>query len=541
MRLAGPVTVLVAISCLVAAEPSSRVRFLTGQGQSLLRGDNHEEAQTILDKAVSLARAEGAQSDLELALIILARTRVALAKRKEQGNAPGGLLDQAAENLSEAANLNRRYQNVALNDWAALEISREAPEPALEILSRINLRQVESPAERAVYQYSQCQALLRLQRFGEAFGKCRLAVQANPRFGSAIDGAIQSLSPELGLLCEAVTFLRTDLAERGQSERAADAALRILENKVWAAHSDAPELVSIVLLHYTKASVSPQDFRATWGLRLHKVEIENRPIEQAVEEVHELFFEEVAIPANRDHARSLFPTLSRVGPQREVLSLVLKSVGDYYQIEKDYPRAMARYCAAWLLDPGNTAAALQTAALIRTDRALDPQVDLLRALIEMYPAPKSGEKVKQFFRLGLGGSGGLQLTAQDRENLARMFTHVAILSKDSEQEDPTYTRYQLDRAVEHEKRTGRSSAGTLMRLGEADAKLGNLRSSSRHYARAAEIFLERCQVKEAAIALERAGKTSPESARKSSHRKLVRRVDQAKEGCSVRTSFKAKW
>jgi hypothetical protein len=160
---------------------------------------------------------------------------------------------------------------------------------------------------------------------------------------------------------------------------------------------------------------------------------------------------------------------------------------------------MARYCAAWMLDPGNTRAALETARLIagRHDE-LDPSGLVQTRLTETYDGliapPNLLRKVVD--RIPFPRERRARLTEADYDNLRRMYailSSVAVPAA-SPAEAARIDVRQARLAVESEaklksvKGETRDSPGLYLSLAEAYRKAGDTAQAAKQYLRAAEIF-----------------------------------------------------
>ena len=69
-------------------------------------------------------------------------------------------------------------------------------------------------------------------------------------------------------------------------------------------------------------------------------------------------------PLHGAHARRGFVNITQIGASINIVSKLLKRVGDHYRFDNQKERALGRYAAAWYLDPSNTDAAVSFASLL---------------------------------------------------------------------------------------------------------------------------------------------------------------------------------
>ena len=372
--------------------------------------------------------------------------------------------------------------------------------------------------QEATFLTNQGAALFNSKAYGEALKRCRRAIQRDPSYEPAVAGAFQALL-KLGpsRMNDAISFLRDDLAAQGQTALAAQYAWSLLEIRDWTAHPRAIQLLEVVLDHYTRIAVSHEVFerlyrQAVEEFRRQAEEVGSKELAAALQKISKAFSEAFAPPTTNQEARMIFETWGAGARKATIFSRFLKNAADFDQAKEQYERALARYSAAWLLDRGNTQAALHTAAILRRDpQRYDPDGRLLQSLSHTYDslagtkyAPWNWFKKQRF-----------ELSGEDYENLLRMRIHLSSLTLESNSVPAAACQLkkveqvsvkQAELARRNNLPTPDLSPSILRRRGDLSGKQGDVASAYEYYLEAAEGYTKRCQIRYAQAALDQAHK-----------------------------------
>lgn len=382
----------------------------------------------------------------------------------------------------------------AQNNLAVFSLRAGEPKDALRLLESIDAGTL-GPEERQIYEYNYARALEQSGKGQEAYERYVKVLEKDPAFEPAITGAFRVLrSSSVPRIREAVQ-LTSSLLSKGQQEATGEELRQVLE--LWSKESEAQELLAVFLDYYRQSNLTLENFRSKESPWLRALAERNPSLAPAIKEIAVAAEGEMPILVDHQEARLFFPAWSR-GPSKEEFSSFLKMVGDWYDhAEKPRP-ALARYAAAWAVNPLNTDAALY-AGVILSDHSLtlDPTGRLLDRLTR-----------------GLFIHKGMAYQGSDWVNILRLHTVLGSIFEKQGRWGPTGNShsaiFQWTHALRAEDEVRRQnpefppSPGLYLHLGECHERLGDSQQAWNNYVKASTAFLKASKPEDATRALERA-------------------------------------
>lgn len=343
--------------------------------QAGMRGD-WSKACALHREAVALARQETNKEALADASLKYARVCELSAAQDATGTAS---LDKAANTYREVTAIGTAPQKLlAQNNLGILLLRQGKAKEALQVLQEMSYLKVAS-SEGYVYAYNTARALEQTGDPTAAFKLYAEALQTQPAFEPAIDGAFRVLWKSAPQGLSDATYLAQQLIDRGEAERVTP---RLRESlKVWGADPQLQRLLAQLVRCYAELSLDPAAFDKTeWPAMVPLIE---GPSGRAVREIRLAF----AGPLE-----AAFYDRYELGPVRawreepwkaQPYSLLLRRLGDGYRRHGRFDDALARYALAWSLNPEDVEAALYAADLLQEEpKILDPENRLLNQFIE---------------------------------------------------------------------------------------------------------------------------------------------------------------
>jgi tetratricopeptide (TPR) repeat protein len=405
-------------------------------------------------------------------------------------------VSEARTAYSEAIRLGTPKQRVqAQNDLAVLSLKRGDSRQAVATLREVDVQALE-PEQRSLYTYNYGRALELNGNGPEAYQKYTQALEQDPGFDLATEGAFRLLRafrpPRVG---EAARLAET-LLSRGQQKSAARELRRALE--AWAAEPDAQRLLAVLLRYYAAARTDPSQFRRSEWPALRNLADRGPQLAPAIRQIATAYAGEVPVFVERGSARGFFNAWSPESWKSEPFSRLLKTIGDSYDRAEQPRQALALYSGAWSLDPTNTEAALYVALTLRDHaEGLDPGGRLLDRLTESVFEEK-----------------GIAYQQLDWVNILRQHVLLAtIFEKQGRwgpRSNPRSAFFQWTNALRADDQVRQRdpgfplSPGIYLHLGECQARVGDPGLAWNAFAKAANAFLKVSKPEEAAAALERA-------------------------------------
>jgi tetratricopeptide (TPR) repeat protein len=397
---------------------TSRLREALRKGKELRSRNELSGAINEFEAARKEAARIGDRSDQANAALQAAQTHQELFLRNTKQVQH---LEKAMANYEAAIELGGPEQRAeALNNLGTLYLTKKDYPAAIRALKRVDMTQIP-PKDRFIYDYNLGRAYDLSGNPSDAFPLYVSALAANPNYSPAALRAFENLRSAGPPQKFAETLGLADrLLKHAQSELAARETFRCLQ--VWGDDLRAVELLPVLVRHYTIASVEPERFRKEMWPALNELASQHPKLKPAIEELR-LAFESDFKPVIKARKRGLFelfPVWSKLGMRdplgERTFPSLLKLIGDYYYESvdrsgecRDPGKALARYSAAWSMDPFNTEAALFTAAVLRDyAEKLDPDHQLYNQFVENIFDLKNGVYAKQ------------PKSPADRANLVRM-------------------------------------------------------------------------------------------------------------------------
>jgi tetratricopeptide (TPR) repeat protein len=151
--------------------------------------------------------------------------------------------------------------------------------------------------------------------------------------------------------------------------------------RAWNTTPQASELLTVLVQYYAAASIDPLQFeKSEWG-DLHSLGPAT-VLSLPIDEIHTAYF--ANFPSSfRRGAQNIFRSWAYPEPHAIVFSALLKRIGSYYDQHESPDKALARYSAAWMLNPADSEAAVYSAAILRDHaKSVDPNGTLFSQLLE---------------------------------------------------------------------------------------------------------------------------------------------------------------
>lgn len=327
------------------------------------------------------------------------------------------------------------------NNLAVLYLQQNDAAAARKVMSELDWGKVD-PGSAYLCRYNFGRSEELSGDTSAALVQYRLAVKERATFRPPAEGAFRVLRRKQDF--SGMASLANDLVAAGQARFVAEQ----LQSVAGEAVSPAAEIEIMTALAqaYAATGAAPAEFLEKTRPRLNEVAAKRSELRPLITEL------EAAYESSDDVAvldtwlvEKKYPAWSQSEPQREALSMVLKSIGDFYQrsdgsAPTESRRALNAYSSAWSLDHSNTDAALYTAALLQGNKeTLDPSGGILNALIE------------RIFSVKVAGYQIPVKTTKDLVNLMRLHLVLAeIYEKDhhwGSEYEATSTIFQLAHAI----------------------------------------------------------------------------------------------
>jgi tetratricopeptide (TPR) repeat protein len=475
---------------------------VTARSRAVLRHSVEAQAEgnaARAKEAYDIARREAAEGKVTrttAARAALSYARTLEGKATSEGiatpEAARSRLPEIKATYQEAITLGTPAERIeAQNNLAVFSLRAGEPENALRLLESIDAGTL-GPEERQVYDYNYARALEQSGKGQEAYERYVKVLQKDPAFEPAITGAFRVLrSSSVPRVREAAQFAISLLA-KGQQEPTGEEVRQTLG--VW---SGAQQLLAVLLEYYRQSNLTLANYRGKESPWLRALAKRNPSLAPAIKEITVASEGEMPILVDPQEARLFFPAWSG-GSSKKQFSSFLKMVGDWYDHD-DKPRpALARYAAAWAVNPANTDAALY-AAVILSDHSLglDPTGRLLDRLTQ-----------------GLFIDKEMAYQRSDWVNILRLHTVLGTIFENQERWGPPGDShsaiFQWTHALRAEDEVRREnpefppSPGLYLHLGASHERLGDAQQAWKGYVRASTAFLKASKPEDASRALERA-------------------------------------
>jgi len=313
----------------------------------------------------------------------------------------------------------------------------------------------------------------------EAFRYYSEALHENPTYDSAAAGAYRALRQTKDF-SEAYS-LTVFLLQNGATESAARGArdLALLTTDI----ESGKRMLAAILQYYVADSVDERRFSTSERLFLEKLTAGKPALSSSTREITMAFLGNFEPPFDRVSARHLFPSWTDSPWASDSMSNLLKYLGTRKSKDKDWQSALARYSAAFLVNPGNSGAAVDAAALLRDHK------DLLDS------------SHQQFDRL-LGGvfiQKGDYYEKQDWSGILRLHVVLGTVfeaeNKWGSRTEPASAIFQWEHALAAERQLPHSAEKPVtvpvlhMKLANAYEHSGNRAAAQEQYVEATDEFL----------------------------------------------------
>ena len=472
-----------------AADERTKPSRLLEVGRAAGLSGEYAESMRYLGEALRLAepRGDNAVPAIKLEKARQARRWAALdkSKRAELGEAQTLLKDVAVKGTRQQASL-------AYNELGVMALDGPQPDArrALSQFEQVDLTAVEEH-DRPLIKYN-------IGRAHETIGDSRAAFEqfaAAPSFRPAVNGAYRVLLKSDWGTPEDATKLTRALIQQGELDLVRPNMWKTAER--WKADDRAAGVCAgAVVRFYERAAFTPDQFRRMERPQWEAIESKSRNWDRLSKELELVHLGEFGDVLTGRDPHELLPVLTSAESDHE-LSAMLKTVADSYYWDEHPAEALARYFAAWRLDPGNTDAALYATILLKAHgQNLDQSNKLLSELIRDVCAQD-----------------GAAYDGRDWSNIMRV--HV-LLAEIFEGADPTADHrrvmFHLDKASNAEGmllRTGQDlkpSAELRRRLAEACVETDDPQRAAAYFVRAGHLFVEQGRLKEAKDVLSKAEK-----------------------------------
>jgi len=407
-------------------------------------------------------------------------------------------ISEAKTAYSDAIRLGTPEQRVqAQNDMAVLSLREGDSRQAVATLRDVDVNTL-APDQRNLYTYNYGRALELSGNGQEAYQKYTQALERDPGFDLAADGAFRVLRASKPPRVADTARLAETLLEKGRPE----SAVRQIRGALgaWRAEPEAPKLLAVLVGYYAAARIEPREFGKTEWPGLSKLSGEPR-LAPPIKEIGLAYSGPMPVFVERESARRYFPAWAEEPAMSRPFSRLLKSIGDSYGRADQQGPALARYSAAWSLDPSNTDAALYAAMVLRDSEGLDPGGRLRDRLVESAVEEKAAAYQKQ-----------------DWVNVLRQRVLLATIFEKEEKwgprTNPKSAIYQWTSALKADEQVRQRdpnfplSPGIYLHLGVCHERVGDPSLAWSAYTKAAYAFLKASKPEDAAKALDRARATS---------------------------------
>jgi tetratricopeptide (TPR) repeat protein len=400
-----------------ASGESAQVEGALKKGTELRSRGEFFEAINEFEVAEENASRTGNRVVQAEAMLQAAQTHQALfSKDTKQGDH----IEKAIAKYQSAIEFGNPAQRVqAQNNLATLYLSKAASLPnqndkknayanAIRYLRSVDTTRIP-PAEKFIYDYNLGRAYDLSGQRSLAYPCYISALTANPNFTRAAEKAFENLRNSKGSpnIHESLS-LADLLLKSDHSDMAAQEAILCLND--WGNDPKAVRLLTVLVRHYTMTSLNPTRFvkgragspiptfvseiasfnptrfvKGEWPT-LEGLANRHSRLKPAIGEIRKAFDGDFPPAIQRPRAGSdpPFPAWleleEQTAPGEKRFPELLNGIGDYYYESigkdgkcRDPRRALARYSAAWSLDPSNSRSALFTAAVLRDSPQLDPE------------------------------------------------------------------------------------------------------------------------------------------------------------------------
>ncbi len=411
-------------------------------------------------------------------------------------------LAEAAQSYQSAIQLGDADQQAYARNGLGVVLLRQGK--AVESLAAFRGIDMDgiAPTARFAYLYNYGRALERNDELQTAYAQYRRALELQPRFEPAIEGAFRVLrqSPRPNIK-EAVGFGQ-QLVVRGSGAFTARQIHTLL--KAWNAAPDASELLTVLVQYYISASVDPVQFQEVELGDLRSLGATTPALRSPIDEILTAYVGNFPPSFHHGPARNIFRSWAYPPEHAALFSALLKSVGAYYDQRETPEKALPRFSAAWMLNPSDSEAAVYAAAIVRDHaKALDPQGQLFNQLLETLFMQKG----EAYFE-------------NDWPNILRFHVVLGTIFEREKiwgsAQDPRSAIFQWENALEAEKQVRHvdknftPSPGIHASLALAYEKTRRTTDAWDQYVLAAQGFIESHNPDPAALALEHAQSLSVE-------------------------------
>ena len=282
---------------------------------------------------------------------------------------------------------NPAQRQLARNNLGTLQLRRGDYADAL-----VTLRQLDLSSEsdrRFVYEYNLGRALALTGNHAAALQLYMSVLKSQPAFAPAREAATQLLASERLFQADVAAALGRQLIAAGQAAAAIETLHTLLE-----AHRGGPTepLLPVLVRAYVGALITPAEFAKSEIPFLERISSTSLPSAYA-REITLAVVGELPVITRALEAERWFPLWFDRHPAD--LSALLKHVADVYLRSGRHALALARYGAAWALDPGNGEAAVYAAMLLQDRPELDREQRALKLLLDDVFSTKAGYRAKQ--------------------------------------------------------------------------------------------------------------------------------------------------
>jgi tetratricopeptide (TPR) repeat protein len=363
---------------------------------------------------------------------------------------------------------------------------------AVALLSEVDVNSLE-PEQRYLFNYNYGRALELSGNASEAYKRYSQVLEEQPEHEAAREGAFRVLSRP-PRIAEAASLAERLLA-KGEREPVVREVRGLLVS--FSADPEAQRLLAVLLRYYAGSRFEPAKFQAAEGKTLAMLSERGSRLESAASQVVAAVKGELPIFVERGRAFAYFSGWTGEEWKTQPFSQFLKACGDAFDRAEKPRDALARYSAAWALDPGNTDAALY-AALILSDHSFEPAAS--RQLLDRLTEGIFQDKMAAYRRL-------------DWVNILRLHSVLGTLyekqGKWGPASDPRSAVFQWTNALRAESEVRREkpnfppSPGVYLHLATCYQRLGEPETAWGAYIKAGYAFLGISKTEDAAAALER--------------------------------------
>jgi tetratricopeptide (TPR) repeat protein len=388
------------------------------------------------------------------------------------------------------ANGAAQEKTLARNNLGTLLLQQGKSAEAVQVLEGMDFSSIQQSSRFIAY-YNLGRAKEANNARAGALASYQEAIRFDPSYVPAIEGAFRILLESTPPNVKVMANLATNLILRGEAQ-IADPELRqaLLRS---AREPDAQYLFAARLMYYISTSMTPWAFEKSEKPFLSQLTERGPALAPAVQEVSRSFSADMPIMFDASKVRDLFPSWTKPPWGVRPFALLLRKVGEFYassaggQPTEQTQKALACYCASWMLDERDTEPALAIASLLRERKERLPSAkELTDRFVAAVFDVKSG-----LYRFGMPER------TEDYVNLLRLHLILASIFEDRGMwtgPDPQSVIFQLSRAVELEKELRRRTAdytpspGLHERLGAALEHTGAEGRVWEAYVQAAESF-----------------------------------------------------